>query len=378
MSELLPVFLVSCLLSWFSHIFSTKDDIRNAYIKKEKIFFAIMAVIMTVFVGLRVSYNDTSAYIHAYNMSSVPDNFWGIFAGLKNSSISDHVLYVLIQRIFKYYAISPQQYLMFYAVITLIPYVWFINKYSSNVFFSILLTFTLGVYTFCCAGIKQAVAVAFCLIAVDRCINKKYVSFAIFVFIGILFHPYAFLFYLTPILRFVPGSKKTYWMLIIFFVLGIALQPLMGTVIDITTMLGEEYTETELSGTGVNPFRVAVCNVPLILFFLVKKNIPDDHYTVEKNVILNLTFLNGEIIFVGLFGTANYFARLANYFLIFQVLSIPWLLKYIDKRYRTLITIIAVVLYCLFFYYQNYIVINFDKYFDRITFIDYLNWYIFK
>ncbi len=377
MTELLPVFLLSCFLAWLSHIFSPKDDIRNSYIEREKIFFAIMAVMMTVFVGLRVSYNDTFAYTHAYNMASVPDSFWGIFKGLKVSSISDHILYMLIQRIFKYYGAAPQQYLMFYAVITLVPYLWFINKYSNNIFLSILLTHTLGVYIFCCAGIKQSAAVAFCLIAVDRYINKKYISFVVFVFIGILFHPYAFLFYLTPFLKFVPGSKKTYWMLLLFFVLGIALQPLMGTVINITTMLGEEYTESEMSGAGVNPFRVAVCNVPLILFLLVKKNIPDDHFTTEKNIILNLTFLNGEIIFVGLFGTANYFARLANYFLIFQVLSIPWLLRYIDKKYRTLITIAAVILYCLFFYYQNYIVINFDRFFNRITFMDYLNNYVF-
>lgn len=377
MSELLPVFLVSCLLSWFSHIFSTKDDIRNTYIKKEKIFFAIMAVIMTVFVGLRVSYNDTSAYIHAYNMASVPDSFRGIFEGLKNSSISDHILYVLIQRIFKYYSIPAQQYLMFYAVITLIPYLWFINKYSNNVFFSVFLMYALGVYTFCCAGLKQSVAVAFCLIAIDCFINKKYILFALFVFIGILFHPYAFLFYLVPVLKFVPGSKNTYLMLILFFILGIALQPLMGTVINITTLLGEEYTEMDLSGAGVNPFRVAVCNVPLFLFFLVRKNIPDDHYTSEKRIILNLTFLNGEIIFVGLFGTANYFARLANFFLIFQVLSIPWLLKYLDKKYRALVSITAFVLYSLFFVYQNYIVINFDRFFNRISFMDYLNNYIF-
>lgn len=378
MTELLPVFLLSCFLAWLSHVFSPKDDIRNTYIGREKIFFAIMVVIMTVFVGLRVSYNDTSAYVHAYNVASVPDSFLGIFNVVKNSDISDHILYVLIQRAFKFYSIPAQQYLMFYAVITLVPYLWFINKYSNNVFLSIFLTYTIGVYVFCCAGLKQSVAVAFCLIAIDCYINKKYILFALFVFVGVLFHPYAFLFYLVPFLKFVPGSKNTYWMLIFFFILGIGLQPLMGSVINITTLLGEEYTETDLSGAGVNPLRVAVCNVPLFLFFLVRKNIPDDHYTTEKNIILNLTFLNGEIIFVGLFGTANYFARLANFFLIFQALSIPWLLKYIDKKYRALITVTAVILYSLFFIYQNYFVINFDKYFNRITFMEYLNNYIFK
>ena len=37
-------------------------------------------------------------------------------------------------------------------------------------------------------------------------------------------------------------------------------------------------------------------------------------------------------MFIALFGTANYFARLANYFLIFQTLALPWMLSYFDYK----------------------------------------------
>ena len=70
---------------------------------------------------------------------------------------------------------------------------------------------------------------------------------------------------------------------------------------------------------------------------------------------MNLTMLNGAIMFVGLFGTANYFGRLANYFLFFQSLSLPWMLKKIGGRDRRMLTILMVLGFAAYFYYANVI-----------------------
>ena len=112
---------------------------------------------------------------------------------------------------------------------------------------------------------------------------------------------------------------------------GFLLRPLLGMVVNITTRLGEEYTISEFTGEGVNIFRVLVCNVPLVLSYIYRKKLFTDSSETE-NLMVNLTMLNGAIMFVGLFGTANYFARLANYFLIFQSLSLPRMLKKIGGR----------------------------------------------
>ena len=86
---------------------------------------------------------------------------------------------------------------------------------------------------------------------------------------------------------------------------------------------------------------------------------------------MNLTMLNGAIMFVGLFGTANYFGRLANYFLIFQSLSLPWMLKKIGGSDRKLLTLLMVVGYAAYFYYANMIAIPFDSDFARLTVAEY-------
>ena len=82
--------------------------------------------------------------------------------------------------------------------------------------------------------------------------------------------------------------------------------------------------------------------------------------------------LNAEIMFVALFGTANYFARLANYFLPFQTVSIPWLLKHYEYQDRRTMTTLAVVGYVLFFIYSQSIHESFDANFYSTTLWAYL------
>ena len=161
-------------------------------------------------------------------------------------------------------------------------------------------------------------------------------------------------------------------MLAISLAAGFLLRPLLGMIVNITTRLGEEYTISEFTGEGVNIFRVLVCNVPLVLSCIYRKKLFADSSETE-NLMVNLTMLNGAIMFVGLFGTANYFARLANYFLIFQSLSLPWMLKKIGGRDRRMLTILMLLGFAAYFYYANVINQPFDQDFARLSLAEYLD-----
>ena len=89
-------------------------------------------------------------------------------------------------------------------------------------------------------------------------------------------------------------------------------------------------------------------------------------------MIVNLSMINSVIMFIGLFGTANYFARLANYFLIFQSLSLPWMLKKIGGRDGKVLTALLVLGYAAYFYYANAINQPFDQGFARLSISEYL------
>lgn len=367
MWKLVPVVLISLTAAFFYDKFSTKRENLSGYVYKEKILWLIPIIAMAIFAGLRTEYNDTTAYTYSYE-NFVKSNF--DFSDI-SWTFGDNFGFDAFSIILKSLGFSTNGYLMVFAIITYVIYIWFIHKYSTDFLMSMFLFICL-IFTFPLAAIKQCVAVAFCLLAVDKSINKKWFWFVFWIFIAETFHAYSFMYLIVPLLFFVPWQdKRTVMWIVIFFLIGILLRPMLGTVLSITDALGDEYTVEEFSGDGVNPFRLLVCLVPLVLSFILRKQINDPYNEVNRaeGLCMNLAFLNGEIMFVALFGTANYFARLADYFYIFPVIALPRLFNMVNPKWRTLMKICVVLCYLLFFYYAEYIVYgSFDNRYQGITF----------
>lgn len=158
---------------------------------------------------------------------------------------------------------------------------------------------------------------------------------------------------------------------IAFLAAGFTLDRFLGTIIDVTAMIGAKYDSSTFNGEGVNIFRVMVCFVPTILSFVYQEKIC---FGIERKncLFLNLAMLNGLIMFVGLFGTANYFARLANYFLIMQAIALPWIFKKIGGKEGNLLAFICVLGYCGYFYYESAILRPFDILYSQTSLWNYL------
>ena len=67
MSELIPIFVTTLLLAYFSHRLSEYNHIEQNYDRKERFFLIMMIMFMTLFVGLRTDYNDTFTYRFIYD-----------------------------------------------------------------------------------------------------------------------------------------------------------------------------------------------------------------------------------------------------------------------------------------------------------------------
>lgn len=370
MWKILPLFVLSMVLVYISDRRSIYELDRYGgrnYLKKEKVLYFFMAFMMAVFVGLRTEINDTFAYRNSYEfMHYTLSNLEGF-----SWSIGDNPGYNFVNVILKTLGVSTQNYLMFYALITVLLYLWFIQKYSENTVLSVFFFYTMSCYTFSMAAIKQSVAVAICMVAVDAAIEKKWFKFAFFVLLATVFHPFSLMYLIVPFLMFAPWKKQTYWLLAIFGVVGIALQPFIGTVIKVTTMIGEGYDANALLDGGVNPFRLIVVSIPIFLSFLARKMIRNSE-DEAGNLFMNLAMLNAEIMFVSLFGSPIYFGRLANYFLLFQTLALPWVFKFFDDWSKKLLTVASVVGYFAYFCYDmGAFSGEFDHSFFRITLLEY-------
>lgn len=369
MKQLLPIVLIAMGFAVLAEQRSKKNYFLNekGYRRKDAIFCTCMALTLAVFAGLRYRYNDTLTYTHSYELLQVDRS---IFEGMTWSlSASDG--FELTTRIMKVLGASSQTFIMLFALFDICVNIWFIRKYTHSLWQSFFLYITMGCYVFNMAAIMQCTATALILIAIDRLIEGKKVKFVLFVLLATTFHTYAFMFILTPLLFFTPWSKKTYWMLGGFLVVGLMLPTLLGIVISVTSAMGEDYTVDSFAGAGVNIFRFLVVSVPVVLSFLVRERIEKEANRTDM-FILNLSMLNAEIMFVALFGTANYFARLANYFLMFQAITLPWLLRYFSKSARQVLTTGMVVCYCAYFYYEAGVALPFDRLFNKVGLLDYL------
>lgn len=371
MKELLVVVIPCIILAFFAEnnsITTTGHLGEKLYIQKDKAFWAVMTVIMVVYAGLRITYNDTTTYRLSYEILPTDTT---VFSEI-DWAIGSNPVFHFINACLKVVGVSTQSFLMIYAFITLSIYMWFIRKYTDNLWMSVFLFFAMGCYTFTLAAIKQTVAVAFCLLATDRALQKKWPGFVIWIVLATLIHPYSLMYLAIPFLTFNPWTTKTYIMLALFGTLGVGLQSLLGTIIDITSMMGEEYSVDEFSGDGVNIFRVLVMWAPALLSYFSRHFLKDNN-DKARNVIINLMMLNAEILFIGLFGTANYFARLANYFLIFQVLALPMLFKHFNRNSHKVLMTCAIGGYLLYFVYAEAIVLGgFDFMYSRMKLFDYI------
>lgn len=379
MVQLLPVIFSTILLGFFSHSFSTYDMRLQTYTKRNFFLWGILFCILVIFAGTRYNYNDTIVYIGVFEDDIVPLSL----DALKriDYSLGENPGFVIYQQMLKSIGFTSQSFIFLTSIITVGLFMWFIRKYTTDLFMSVYLFVIFGGYDFMLAGIKQSIAMALSAIAVDRIINNKKIPFVLWIVLASTFHPYALMYLICPFLFFKPWTRRTWVLLGIFAVFGMSFQLVLPQLVDITTLMGETYTIESFSMGGVNPLRAAVCCVSIFLSFIVRNKINESFYDRTNNMIINLAMLNGELMFVGMFGASLYTGRLANYFILFQLLAIPYLLKFINPRYKTLIYVSALIMFFLYSIYGNVYAHGIDQSFDRLyhryTLFEYLKQGVF-
>ena len=335
--------------------------------QRERFFTVCLILLLGFFCGLRTWGNDTVTYMQVFDQLPT----WDGFLAQGNFKFSEGIGFLASVSLIKTLGLTMQDYLMVFAFATIIPYVLFVRRFSVNMVFGVFLLFATDMYTFSLAAMKQTMATGLCLAGLPMLLDGKKIRYILMVGLASLFHPYALIYLIAPLVMFQPWKGKTVVMTVIFVAAGFLLDSLIGTVLDITTAMGAEYTEAEMMGAGVNIFRVLVSFVPMILACFFGSSLFE---RADKKVWLmfNLSMLNALIMFVGLFGTANYFARMANYFLPAQVVILPWMIYSAhpsDRRWMIPCTVIG---YTGYFFYENNVIRPFDTGYSHMQFWDYV------
>lgn len=368
MTDLIIVIVCTLLLSLVVEYTMVGNPASPETKGKDRVCLLVIFFLLSFYIGLRTSYNDTYNYIVGYNNTGLLSELWDDIS----FELGANPGFAILNSWLKANGVSTQGFLLFYSMVAIIGSLYFLRRYSSNLTLALFLFFMTNSYTFCAAAIKQVAAMSIAFVALGFCLKKKWIPFLLLIFLAATFHPYVLLYLMAPFLTFKPWDRQTYILLAVTILAGFTLESLLGTIIDLAAMLGDSYSEEALIGDGISIFRVAVSNVPLVLTFLFRKQIRYNS-TRQENLIINLAVINGAIMFVGLFGKAIYFSRLASFFTVAQCVALPMILSKLSPDYRKPLTTLMVIGYVGFFIYANVFTYSFSTDFNRITFFEYMS-----
>lgn len=164
---------------------------------------------------------------------------------------------------------NEQVLLALIALATNIPIARFIYRYSKNKCLSVLLYITIGSFSFQLTGLRQAIAMAFCAIAIDYAIDRRLIPFVGWVIFAAFFHRSAILF-LPVYLIGSPKLNRKSVVLIIISILGVVYSQTLFTKVSIWLDY-EEYLGTSGVENMGGWTLVSIMSISLVLFLLVRK-----------------------------------------------------------------------------------------------------------
>lgn len=329
------------------------------------IFISLCIMLMVNFTFLRTDFNDTYTYrVFFSEAASVSD-------GLANGTLTDLTgspLSMFYRSFLRGITENYHIYFFFPALMSCGSVVKLCKRYSVNPGFSLLIFYSVGVFTMYMAALKQAMAVFFLVISIPYLLDKKYIRFFLLVIVACLFHTHAFMFAFVPFLTRKPWGPLT-WALLITVLLAMATyDTTLGAFLTYASNIGFDINENEVfDGHSINALRVVVYWVPGVLALLFRKRLFRDS-TEEENLFVNMSILSAMILMLGLVEGANMFMRMTGYFVLGTLIALPWMIdKLFTRQSARFVTFCAYVLYFGLFIYEYAINMDFGSGYKAIS-----------
>ncbi len=323
-------------------------DKSPVFAKKELWISQIVILPLLFFLGFRDEVLDTYAYVSFFDSLQIDFNPSQI------ESLRYGYCFPLIARQCKTY-ISDTHYFWFFllAAINLYCIVKICEKYSPNLAFSIYLFVAGTTFTWCLNGTRQFLAVTILFLLSPILVEggfKKKLLYIIFVLLCADIHTSAI--FLVPIILLV-STKKLYSKGMILVVIGTAICTLFSDSIlgEAAEIMDKDYEEALESGTGTNIIRFLFVAITTGIGIIKYKTIAR---TAPPSIILglNLSLAGACFMFAACFTNGILVGRMPQYFTIYNLFVIPWLVYNCFNSYRKFIFTGFIILYFMWFFYQ--------------------------
>lgn len=328
------------------------------------VFLVLATAIMTLFSGLRTEYNDTGAYISGFlNADSVS----AFLEDAENLHVLHNPLFYFITSVFRSLTDNYHIYLMAFSALNTVLFMRFLRRYATqrNFAFTVYLYFAIGVFTFSMAALKQITASALLTLAIPALVEKKWVRYFAIVIVAGLIHTYAFIFVFLPFLTGKPWGWRSILLLLATVGVMLTFESTIGSVLEYADSIGKYVAEYEVfDGNQMNPFRVAVFAVVPVATFVFRPYL-EPQLDREKCIMLNMSMISLMFMLLARMNGANMFGRLARYFVLGSVITLPWIVDSVfDAKSVSVVKMGAVLCFGGFFVLDN---IGFSNAYHSIT-----------
>ncbi len=327
----------------------------------------ILAILLYVpFSGLRTDSGDTFFYVHDFEILEAD--------GHMDLSFGGGSLYQQIQEIVKETTDDVHHLIMITAIVSLVPILFTLYKYSHPFDLSIYLFMATGYFGLSMNGIRQYMATGVVALGTKYIFSQKktaILKYAVVIFFAWWFHKSAlvmlFIFWFVRRKAWRPSS----FMLMFLSIVALALFDLIlpGFLAGLETTSYSDYAEngwfTNGSEGGSSFVRVLTSGVPVGIAYFSRARMRRLGFIGD--VLTNLGFINMAIYVLS---TYNWiFARLAVYLGVYYIILLAWVVyNGVQQRDRGLYYAVCVMMYYYYSTYQEYTLIAYwtDKYFpDR-------------
>lgn len=319
------------------------EETRAAFIA------AIIAFIPAIiFYGLRDGLGDTPSYIDTFSRLN-PQN---IFDGLSDRNPG----YDVFQNFIKLYITkNPHVFLVILTVVSVLLMLRIQSRYSPMFALSVFIFFGSTEISYVFNGARQFLAIAIMFYSLKYAEQKKLVKYLICCVIAFLIHQTSVI--IIPA-YFLARGKYLNLRIVITGIATIFATAFSSLFIDyindmfISESVYAHYYNDLVDSDGINIFRVLVAAIPFALCMVYKKRI-DKLDDPVLNYCANMSTLALAVSIFAAASGGDILGRLAEYYLIFNTLTYPLLLKrVVSKDISKILTVGLVLGYFFFFWYQ--------------------------
>lgn len=239
----------------------------------------------------------------------------------------------------------------------------FLKHFSDNIFLSLFLYMTIGLFTASMSGLRQLSAISICTVPViwarvcdkkgDEKRNHKIWRFLAgigCVLLAFTFHNSAIAF--LPVL-FLLDMRLTKQQTIVIMIAAIATFIFRGILVGIMgNFLFNRYNKYDLEeGYAMNILALLV-PIAIGLFCVLVARPQKGERTYSKTISLMFIFLALQVAFSILSLSHNQIARMGYYFMNAYIILVPYALRKFSANSRPIVTA-AIILLCLVFFYMG-------------------------